>query len=233
MSTAMTRPAPAMAAPWMQLRPMPPQPITATVEPGSTLAVLNTAPRPVVTPQPMRAARSSGMSLRIFTSPCSWISICSAKLDRSKKWYIGLPSSRQPLRHVHRARQPIRRPVQRRLGRLVSNRRQPTLLPSARTRTPLEAIRSPDRRRGRGRRRTDRIPPREPDGTAPRRPAFWATEQLLNTCCAPSTSCSCGPAVARGRGERRDDGKRDCGTGVSPPRTGWLFWASFLPRTCL
>ena len=68
MSTAMTLPAPAMAAPWMQLRPMPPQPITATVEPGSTLAVLNTAPTPVVTPQPISAARSSGMSSRIFTS---------------------------------------------------------------------------------------------------------------------------------------------------------------------
>ena len=75
----MTRPAPAMAAPWMQLRPTPPQPITATVEPGSTLAVLNTAPTPVVTPQPISAARSRGMSLRIFTSACSWISICSAK----------------------------------------------------------------------------------------------------------------------------------------------------------
>ena len=35
-STAMIRPAPAMAAPCTQLRPMPPQPMTATVEPGST-----------------------------------------------------------------------------------------------------------------------------------------------------------------------------------------------------
>ncbi len=52
MSTAMTVPAPAMAAPWMALRPTPPQPMTATVVPGSTLAVLNTAPRPVMTPQP-------------------------------------------------------------------------------------------------------------------------------------------------------------------------------------
>ena len=69
----MTWPAPAMAAPWMQLSPTPPHPITATVEPGSTLAVLNTAPTPVVTPQPIRAARSSGMSSRIFTSACSWI----------------------------------------------------------------------------------------------------------------------------------------------------------------
>ena len=41
---------------------MPPQPITATVLPGSTLAAWNTAPTPVMTPQPTRAARSSGMS---------------------------------------------------------------------------------------------------------------------------------------------------------------------------
>jgi hypothetical protein len=32
---------------------MPPSPNTATVEPGSTLAVNTTAPMPVVTPQPM------------------------------------------------------------------------------------------------------------------------------------------------------------------------------------
>ena len=86
------RAAPAIAAPWMQLSPMPPPPITATVEPGSTLAVLNTAPSPVVTPQPMSAARSSGMSLSIFTSACSCTSICSAKLDRSKNWCTGVPS---------------------------------------------------------------------------------------------------------------------------------------------
>ena len=46
---------------------MPPQPITATVSPGRTWAVLITAPTPVVTPQPISAARSSGMSLRIST----------------------------------------------------------------------------------------------------------------------------------------------------------------------
>ena len=46
-------------------------------------AVLMTAPKPVVTAQPISAARSSGMSGRIFTSACSWISICSAKEERS------------------------------------------------------------------------------------------------------------------------------------------------------
>ena len=36
--------------------PTPPSPMTATVEPGSTAAVLSTAPTPVETQQPMSAA---------------------------------------------------------------------------------------------------------------------------------------------------------------------------------
>jgi len=51
---------------------------TATVEPASTRAVLRTAPTPVVTPQPIRAPRSSGISLPTRTSPLSCTSICSA-----------------------------------------------------------------------------------------------------------------------------------------------------------
>ena len=82
MSMAMIRPAPAIAAPLIAARPTPPQPITATVSPGRTLEVWITAPTPVITPQPIRAARSSGMSLRMATQACSWISICSAKDDR-------------------------------------------------------------------------------------------------------------------------------------------------------
>ena len=67
-----------MRAPWMAERPMPPAPKTATVEPGSTFAVFSTAPTPVMTPQPMSAARSSGMSSRIFTTAFSCSSIFSA-----------------------------------------------------------------------------------------------------------------------------------------------------------
>ncbi len=52
-STPMILSAPAMRAPWITLRPMPPRPNTTTFAPGSTLAVLITAPMPVVTPQPM------------------------------------------------------------------------------------------------------------------------------------------------------------------------------------
>ena len=51
---------------------------------GGTAAVRNTAPRPVVTEQPMSAARSRGMSSRIFTSAFSWMSMFSAKLDRCR-----------------------------------------------------------------------------------------------------------------------------------------------------
>ena len=45
--------APTMRAPCTTLRPMPPKPNTTTLAPASTLAVLITAPIPVVTPQPM------------------------------------------------------------------------------------------------------------------------------------------------------------------------------------
>jgi hypothetical protein len=38
--------------------PTPPQPMTATVAPGSTRAVLITAPTPVITQQPTSAATS-------------------------------------------------------------------------------------------------------------------------------------------------------------------------------
>ena len=45
--------APTMRAPWTTFRPMPPSPKITTFAPASTLAVLITAPMPVVTPQPM------------------------------------------------------------------------------------------------------------------------------------------------------------------------------------
>ena len=49
--------------------PTPPRPITSTVAPSSTLAVLSTAPTPVCTAQPITAAMSSGMSSSILTAP--------------------------------------------------------------------------------------------------------------------------------------------------------------------
>ena len=64
----MILPAPARRAPWTTLSPTPPQPITSTDAPASTLAQWVTAPTPVGTQQPMRAACAQGMSLRIGTS---------------------------------------------------------------------------------------------------------------------------------------------------------------------
>ena len=52
-STPTIRSAPAMRAPWITLSPIPPSPKTTTLAPGSTPAVLITAPIPVVTPQPI------------------------------------------------------------------------------------------------------------------------------------------------------------------------------------
>src|ERR1700730_2421601 len=90
-SMAMTRSAPASAAPLTADNPTPPQPITATVEPGSTLAALSTAPTPVITPQPTSAARSNGMSGSIFTIEFSWTSICSPNEERLRNWFINSP----------------------------------------------------------------------------------------------------------------------------------------------
>ncbi len=59
-STAMTREAPAMRADWSVARPTPPTPNTATVSPGRTRAAWWTAPYPVSTAQPSRAASTSG-----------------------------------------------------------------------------------------------------------------------------------------------------------------------------
>ena len=69
-STATMVRAPAKRAPWITDSPTPPQPTTATVDPGVTRAVFHTAPTPVDSAQPTRAARSSGTdgSMRI-TSP--------------------------------------------------------------------------------------------------------------------------------------------------------------------
>ena len=100
MSIAMMRSAPASAAPLTAESPTPPQPITATVAPGSTLAALNTAPTPVITPQPTSAARSSGMSGSIFTIEFSCTSICSAKDERLRNWFISSPPFHESRREM-------------------------------------------------------------------------------------------------------------------------------------
>ena len=78
----MMRAAPAMRAPWTTESPTPPQPQTATVEPGRTAAVLTAAPTPVVTPQPMRAADWNGTSFAIATTLIEGTTAYSAMLPR-------------------------------------------------------------------------------------------------------------------------------------------------------
>ena len=56
--------------------------------PGSTLAALNTAPTPVITPQPTSAATSSGISSSIFTIEFSCTSICSPNEERLRNWFM-------------------------------------------------------------------------------------------------------------------------------------------------
>ena len=79
-SMAMMRDAPATRAPWITDVPTPPQPITATVAPGVTCAVLSAAPNPVVNPQPISASWSDGRSVSTGMHDASWQIISSAKL---------------------------------------------------------------------------------------------------------------------------------------------------------
>ena len=81
-SMAMMRLALAICAPWITARPMAPRPKTATVAPGSTLAVFITAPMPVVTPQPSRQILSSGASLETTASDTSGSTVYSLKVEQ-------------------------------------------------------------------------------------------------------------------------------------------------------
>ena len=81
-SIAMIRLALAMVAPMMADSPMPPMPKMATVSPSLTLAVFNTAPMPVVTPQPSRQTSSSGASLLTLASEISGSTVYSEKVEQ-------------------------------------------------------------------------------------------------------------------------------------------------------
>src|SRR3546814_11964265 len=80
----MIRPAPARRAPEMTLSPTPPTPITATVSPGFTAAVLIAAPAPVTHPQPRIEACGKGNYSGILASWFSCTSEYSAKADVPK-----------------------------------------------------------------------------------------------------------------------------------------------------
>ena len=92
MSTAMMRSAPACFAPWITLRPTPPQPMTATLSPRRMLAVFAAAPKPVSTPQPMSAPAVSGISGSILTAPMAGMTASSANVPDAAMTEIGVPS---------------------------------------------------------------------------------------------------------------------------------------------
>jgi hypothetical protein len=73
------------------LRPTPPNPITSTLAPASTAAVLTTAPTPVATPQAMRHARSSGSPRGTTTRPRTSTFAASAYEPTPTKATIGSP----------------------------------------------------------------------------------------------------------------------------------------------
>jgi hypothetical protein len=69
----MIRVAPAWAAPWTALAPIPPMPKITTVSPICMLPVFTAEPQPVGTAQPHSTATSSGRSSSTLTTDASWI----------------------------------------------------------------------------------------------------------------------------------------------------------------
>ena len=67
-----------IAPPCTTFSTTPPTPKTAMLAPAGTAAVLMTAPTPVITEQPMRAARSSGMSRSIAIAEDSATTVTEA-----------------------------------------------------------------------------------------------------------------------------------------------------------
>ena len=76
---------------------MPPSPSTSTVAPGSTRAVLSTAPTPVCTAHPMTHAVSSGVSSGTFTAPVSFAIAYSAKPPTPRPRYTSVPPRDRPV----------------------------------------------------------------------------------------------------------------------------------------
>src|SRR5262245_12981875 len=90
-SIATTRDAPAATAPMSDASPTPPRPMTATLAPAGTFAVLTTAPTPVSTAQPNSAAWSSGSSGSILTIDRRDTVAYSANADTPRWWLTGSP----------------------------------------------------------------------------------------------------------------------------------------------
>src|SRR5439155_1569836 len=73
----------------------PPQPITTTDAPASTWAQRVTAPTPVGTAHPIRAACGQGMSVEIGTSISAGHTTCSANVPRRANWLMSCPLRRR------------------------------------------------------------------------------------------------------------------------------------------
>ena len=99
-------PAALMRRPWITESPTPPAPKTAVLSPGWMFARLKTEPTPVTTPQAIRHAEVSGMSLSIGTACTSLMIVRSAKEDVAAKLPPGTPptvkgSVRLPIDCLH------------------------------------------------------------------------------------------------------------------------------------
>src|SRR5699024_1775545 len=90
-STATTLLAPAEIAPRSALSPIPPSPTTATVFPSFILAVLTTAPTPVITAQPKSASFSNGIFFSTFIKEFLETTAYSEKAD-TPTWWLTLSS---------------------------------------------------------------------------------------------------------------------------------------------
>ncbi len=89
-STATISPAPATAAAWTMFRPTPPQPTTATESPGRTRAVFSTAPKAVMTAQPMSAISLSGRDGSMGIAVCAGTTVRSPN-DDVVEWWMAVP----------------------------------------------------------------------------------------------------------------------------------------------
>jgi hypothetical protein len=81
--------------------------------PAGTAAVLITAPTPVITEQPMRAALSSGISGRIGMAHDSWTTAREAYVPTWPYWWTGRPRSERRVVPSRRTPRPGSRRSQR------------------------------------------------------------------------------------------------------------------------
>ena len=72
--------------------PTAPQPITSAVSPQRSAAIRVAAPTPVITPQPINAARSNGIAAGTRIAACSGTTAYSAKPPRYINWCTGTAS---------------------------------------------------------------------------------------------------------------------------------------------